>query len=89
MQSVYREEHLELLSKLPGYRRSLRYKLSQTQMPLTKGSGPEEVQPWLSIHEIDDVRHTRTKVLSCSNHSFVDFSIWQQGSRSREYYNMV
>ena len=46
---------MELLSKLPGYRRSLRYKLSPVQTPLTKGEGPEEVQPYLAIHEIDDV----------------------------------
>ena len=51
----YREEHLELRSKLPGYRRSLRYKLSKIQTPLTKGLGPEEVQPYLAIHEVDHV----------------------------------
>ena len=43
----YREEHLELLSKLPGYRRSLRYKIGP-RSPLTKG----ETQPYLAIHEV-------------------------------------
>lgn len=51
----YREEHLELVSKIPGYRRSLRYKLSPVQTPLTKGDGAEEVQPYLAIHEVDNV----------------------------------
>lgn len=55
MVTGYREEHLELVSKIPGYRRSLRYKLSPVQTPLTKGDGPEEVQPYLAIHEVDDV----------------------------------
>jgi hypothetical protein len=32
----YREEHLELLSKLPGYQRSLRYKIGP-RTPLTQG----------------------------------------------------
>jgi hypothetical protein len=43
----YREEHLEMLSKLPGYRRSLRYKIGP-QNPLTQG----ETQPYLAIHEV-------------------------------------
>ncbi|KAK3723300.1 hypothetical protein LTR37_002023 [Vermiconidia calcicola] len=46
----YREEHLEMLSKLPGYRRSLRYRIGP-DTPLTKS----ETQPYLAIHEIDDV----------------------------------
>ncbi|KAK5163804.1 uncharacterized protein LTR77_010478 [Saxophila tyrrhenica] len=46
----YREEHLGLLAKLPGYRRSLRYKIG-SRTPLTKG----ETQPFLAIHEVDDV----------------------------------
>lgn len=29
--------------------------ISAIQTPLTKGSGPEEVQPYLAIHEVDDV----------------------------------
>lgn len=43
----YREEHLDLLSKVPGYRRSLRYKIG-LQTPLTKG----EPQTYLAIHEV-------------------------------------
>ena len=43
----YREEHLELLSKLPGYRRSLRYKIGP-RTPLTQG----ETEPYLAIHEV-------------------------------------
>lgn len=47
----YREEHLNMLSKLPGYRRSLRYKLGP-KTKLTKG----DFQPdYLAIHEIDDL----------------------------------
>ena len=45
----YREEHLDMLSKLPGYRRSLRFKLGP-DTPLTK----ESTQPYLAIHEVDN-----------------------------------
>lgn len=43
----YREEHLHLLSKLPGYRRSTRWKIGP-RTPLTQG----ETQPYLAIHEV-------------------------------------
>lgn len=46
----YREEHLHMLSKLPGYRRSLRYKLGP-RTPLTEGDDPPR---FLAIHEVDD-----------------------------------
>ncbi|KAK5098509.1 hypothetical protein LTR70_002722 [Exophiala xenobiotica] len=47
----YREEHLDMLSKMPGYRRSLRYKLGP-KTPLTQG----ETQPaFLAIHEVDSM----------------------------------
>ncbi|KAK3049654.1 hypothetical protein LTR09_009076 [Extremus antarcticus] len=45
----YREEHLGLLAKLPGYRRSLRYKLDRPN-PLSQ----DGTQPYLAIHEVDD-----------------------------------
>ena len=47
----YREEHLNLLAKLPGYRRTLRYKIGP-KTPLTKDEDPP---PYLAIHEVDDV----------------------------------
>lgn len=47
----YREEHLSMLSRLPGYRRSLRYKLGPTT-PLTRDEAPP---PYLAIHEVDSV----------------------------------
>lgn len=43
----YREEHLNLLAKIPGYRRSLRYKIGP-RTPLTQG----ETQPYLAVHEV-------------------------------------
>lgn len=46
----YQEEHLDLLSKLPGYNRSLRYKIGP-KAPLTQG----EPEPYLAIHFVDDV----------------------------------
>ncbi|KAJ9503579.1 hypothetical protein H2202_000718 [Exophiala xenobiotica] len=45
----YRQEHLELLSKLPGYRRSLRYVIGP-KTPLTQGEPPK----YLAIHEVDN-----------------------------------
>lgn len=47
----YRSEHLTLLSKIPGYRRSLRYKLGPAT-PLTRGEPPT----YLAIHEVEDVQ---------------------------------
>ena len=46
----YREEHLNLLAKLPGYRRSLRFKIGP-DTPLTKTPPPK----YLAIHYVDDV----------------------------------
>ena len=46
----YREEHLDMLSKLPGYHRSLRYKIGP-RTPLTQG----ETEPYLAIHFVNDV----------------------------------
>lgn len=48
----YREEHLDMLSELPGYRRTLRYKLGP-KIPFSKG--PDVVPAFLAIHEVDDV----------------------------------
>lgn len=48
----YRTEHLALLSKVPGYRRSLRYKLGPPT-PLTR----DDPRPptYLAVHEVEDV----------------------------------
>jgi hypothetical protein len=45
----YREEHLEMLSKIPGYRRSLRFELGP-KMELTE----PEVGKYMGIHEMDN-----------------------------------
>lgn len=48
----YREEHLQMLSELPGYRRTLRYKLGP-KVAFSKG---EDIVPgFLALHEVDDV----------------------------------
>jgi len=44
----YREEHLDMLGRLPGYRRSLRYVIGPPT-PLTLGEPPK----YLAIHEVD------------------------------------
>lgn len=61
----YQEEHLNLLSKMPGYRRSLRYKLGpKMTAALSKGisdpaRGVEEkdgfIPNYLAIHEVNDI----------------------------------
>jgi hypothetical protein len=45
----YREEHLDMLSKMPGYRRSQRYKIGPAVPVLTRG----EPTKFLTIHELD------------------------------------
>jgi hypothetical protein len=47
----YREEHLDLLAKVPGYRRTLRYKIG----PRTPLMGEDVVPGFLAIHEVEDV----------------------------------
>ena len=47
----YREEHLDVLHKVPGYRRSQRYKLGPPVEDLTLEKAP----PYVAIHEVDDV----------------------------------
>lgn len=47
----YLEEHLEMLSKLPGYRRTSRYVLGP-KLPITLG----EPGRFLAIHEVDQIR---------------------------------
>ncbi len=44
----YRREHLDMLHKLPGYRRSLRYIIGP-KAPLTEGEPPK----YLAVHELD------------------------------------
>jgi hypothetical protein len=46
----YHEEHLDLLSKVPGYRKSSRYVLGPAT-PLTLG----EPGKYLAIHELDSM----------------------------------
>ena len=60
----YREEHLQLLSRLPGYRRSLRYKLGP-DTPLKK----EDTQPYLAIHCVDDVECFGSKEAETANNT--------------------
>jgi hypothetical protein len=45
----YREEHLDMLSKVPGYRRSQRYKIGNPVPGLTQG----EPTKFFTIHELD------------------------------------
>lgn len=52
----YREEHLDLFSKLPGYRRSLRYRIGP-KTPLTKDDDPPS---YLAIHEVDNLETALT-----------------------------
>lgn len=58
----YRQEHLDLLSKLPGYRRSLRYVIGPTT-PLTQGEPPK----YLAIHEVDNVHAFDGKEAEAAN----------------------
>lgn len=46
----YREEHLDMMAKVPGFIRALRYKLGP-RAPLTKGEDPPT---YLAIYEVDD-----------------------------------
>ncbi|KAF2169027.1 hypothetical protein M409DRAFT_21038 [Zasmidium cellare ATCC 36951] len=48
----YREEHLAMMSKVPGFIRALRYKLGP-KAPLTKDEDPPT---YLAIYEVDDVK---------------------------------
>lgn len=59
----YREEHLEMLSKLPGYRRSLRYKIGP-KTPLTRDEDPP---PYLAIHEVESVEAFGGKEAEAAN----------------------
>lgn len=51
LEKWYNEEHLSMLAKIPGYRRTLRYRLGP-RTPLTKG---DVVPEYLALHECDDV----------------------------------
>ena len=48
-----REEHLDMLSKMPGYRRSSRYVLGPKSQFSASGSEPNK---YLTVHEIDNIR---------------------------------
>ena len=58
----YREEHLDMLAKLPGYHRSLRYKIGP-DTPLTEGP----TQPFLAIHFVDDISAFSSKEAEAAN----------------------
>ena len=58
----YREEHLDMLHKLPGYRRSSRYVIGP-RTSLTHGEPPK----YLAIHEIDDLRGFDGKEAEAAN----------------------
>ena len=58
----YRQEHLNLLSKLPGYRRSLRYVIGPKTY-ITQGEPPK----YLAIHEIDNVHAFDGKEAEAAN----------------------
>jgi uncharacterized protein (TIGR02118 family) len=47
----YRKEHLDMLHKIPGYRRAQRYKIGPRVPVLTMGEPPS----YLAVHEVDDV----------------------------------
>jgi hypothetical protein len=47
----YRQEHLHMLSKIPGYRRSLRYELGPP-VPVLGVGDPAE---FLTVHEFDSL----------------------------------
>ncbi|KIX06604.1 uncharacterized protein Z518_04580 [Rhinocladiella mackenziei CBS 650.93] len=58
----YREEHLDMLHKLPGYRRSLRYVIGP-ETPLTVGQPPK----YLAVHEIENLRAFDGKEAEAAN----------------------
>lgn len=50
----YHEEHLGMLSKVPGYRRSQRYQLITTRAEKdTRAKGPKNVPKFMAVHEFD------------------------------------
>ena len=60
----YREEHLNLLAKMPGYRRSLRYRLG----PCTLLTSKDGVPPYLAVHEFDDLNEAfKSKEAAAAN----------------------
>lgn len=60
----YSEEHLELLSKLPGYRRSARYTLG----PLPpSGFSKTKASKYLAIHEVDSLKAFDSKEAETAN----------------------
>jgi len=47
-ETFYREEHLHMLSKVPGYRRSQRYRLVRAD-----NECPEKVPRFMAVHEFE------------------------------------
>jgi hypothetical protein len=60
----YREEHLDMLHKLPGYRRSSRYILGP-RTPVTEGDPPK----YLAIHEMDELAGLDGKEAEAANNT--------------------
>jgi len=58
----YREEHLGMLHKIPGYRRTPRYLLGP-KAPLTKG----EPARYLAVHEFDGLEGLGGKEAEAAN----------------------
>ncbi|KIW00917.1 uncharacterized protein PV09_07660 [Verruconis gallopava] len=48
----YEQEHLDILHKIPGYRRSQRYRLGPRVDGVTRGQPPN----YVAIHETDDIQ---------------------------------
>lgn len=51
--NFYQIEHLDMLHKVPGYRRTQRYKLGKLD---PNGGTPVEAPHYLAIHEWDDLQ---------------------------------
>lgn len=58
----YRQEHLDMLHEIPGYRRSSRYVLGP-RAPLTLGQPPK----YLAIHELDSLKGLDGKEAQAAN----------------------
>ena len=58
----YREEHLDMLHQLPGYRRSTRYVIGP-EIPLTESDPPK----YIAIHEMDALKGFDGKEAEAAN----------------------
>ncbi|KAF1988012.1 hypothetical protein K402DRAFT_374621 [Aulographum hederae CBS 113979] len=60
--SWYKEEHLDLLAKVPGYRRTLRFKHTVPNEKMNLTTPPS----YLAIHELDSTEHLGGKEIKAS-----------------------